>query len=330
MSTTPADLTRLAFGKLNASFVLPATPAMLVARIASEGLVYTPNVVESPELDPSGQLRDSIFVGATSAGPVEFPLVRSNWFHEMLAAVFRSTWGVGTYGDNSVDPEVFVPTPVGANSMIPGKSLWMYGVQKRYETPIEQSYHYYDRVAVSDMSLRVTPNEVLTGTLSLMGADMEPGILDIAGATYADPGVYKPFTAPNVTEVSMSGLTTEQCFNSLTLSFASNLRGIPCIGSEGDREKALGRFVPTIDGTTYFVSNEHVNALKAQTFINVDVTLTDGSGNSYAFNYPHCKFTAAPVATPGSNQEVLQPVTLRAHYSPDHGYSCMVTRTLAA
>jgi hypothetical protein len=329
MTTTSADLTRLAFGKLNASMQLPGSPAMLVARMSSESLVYTPNVVESPELDPSGQLRDSIFVGSSSAGAVEFPLVRSNWFHEMLAAVFRNNWGVGTYGDNSVDPGIYVPTPVGANELIPGKDMMLYAVQKRFETPDTPSYHLFDRCAIGSLSLRVQPNEVLTGSVSLMGGVMTPSNSEISGATFADPGTYKPFTSPNVTEVSMGGLTNGQCFNQLSLAFNSNVRGIPCIGSESDREKALGRFVPTIDGTTYFVSNEHVAALKNQGFIPVEVELTDGSGNKYHFFYPHCKFTSAPVTTPGSNQEVLQPVSLRAHYSPNHRFSCKVTRTLA-
>lgn len=330
MTTTPADLTRLAFGRLNSSFQLPGSPTMMVARMSSEGLVYTPNVVESPELDASGQLRDSIFVGSSSAGNVEFPLVRSDWFHDMIAAVFRNEWGTGTYGDNSVDPGVFVTTPVSANEIIPGKKVILYGVQKKFETPDAPSYHLYDRVGVASVNLRVQPNEVLTGSLNLMGGVMDAGESDIAGATYPDPGVYRPFTSPLVTEITMSGLTSAQCFNQLTLGFNSNLRGIPCIGAESDREKALGRFVPTIEGTTYFVSNEHVNALKNQTFIAVTVVLTDGSGNEYEFFYPTCKFTAAPVTTPGSNQEVLQPVSLRAHYSPDHGYSVKVKRTLAA
>jgi hypothetical protein len=58
--------------------------------------------------------------------------------------------------------------------------------------------------------------------------------------------------------------------------------------------------------------------------------LTDGDGNEYEFFFPNCKFTSAPVTTPGTNQDVMQPVALRAHYSNNHLYSCRVTRTLAA
>lgn len=326
--TTPADLTRLAFGRLNASLALPATPAMLVARMSSESLVYTPNVVESPELDPSGQLADSVFVGSSSAGSVEFPMVRHDWLHEMMAAVFRNDFGVGNITGNSGG--VFVSRPVAADELIPGKTLIMYGVQKKFVTDGGDAYHLFDRVGVGSLQLRVQPQEIISGSINLMGGIMTPGAADIVGATYADPGDYKPLTAPNVTEITIEGMAATQCFSNLTLGFASNLRGIPCIGLESDKTKGLGRFVPTLDGTTYFESNDHVEALKAQSALKVTVNLTDGSGNEYEFFYPRMKFTSAPVTTPGTGQDVMQPIGLRGHYAPDYGYSCLITRTLAA
>lgn len=330
MATTPADLTRIAFGRLNASLALPANPVMLVARISSESLAYAPTVVESPELDPSGQLRDSILVGEGSSGSVEFPLVRSEWFHAMLEGAFRNTWGTGMVSDET-SPGVFsAPRAVGPHELVPGKLVHMYDVEKMYQTPDVASFHHFYKEAVGSLSLRVTPNDILSGTVALLGSEMTNDDAPITGATYPDPGTYKPFTAPNVTEVEMSGVTETQCFNSLTLTFNSNVRGVPCIGTKADREKALGRFVPTIDGTTYFVSNEHIEALREQTEMQVTVSLTDGSGNIYRFFYPRVKFVTAPVTTPGTNQDVMLPISMRGHYSPQHGYSVMCTRVLAA
>lgn len=325
--TTPADLTRLAFGLLNSTLVLPPTPPMLISRMASESLVYTPNVVESPELDTSGQLAESVFVGSSSAGAVEFPLVRSLWLHEMLAAQFRNNWGTGNILGDSAG--LFASRAVGANELIPAKLMKLYAVQKKFETDAGPQYQLHDRVGINGLSLRVQPQEIITGSLSLMGGVMTPSNTDITGAVYADPGDYKTFTAPNVTEVNIEGMPLTQCFNSLTLSFSSNLRSIPCIGQESDKTKGLGRFVPTLEGTTYFESNAHVTALKAQSALKVSVTLTDGSGNSYKFFFPRMKFTAAPVTTPGTNQDVMQPISMRAHYAEDYGYSCLLTRVLA-
>jgi len=329
MPTTPADLTRVAFGRLNSSLVLPANPVMLVARMSSESVAYAPNVVESPELDPSGQLRDSVLVGSASTGGVDFPLVRSDWFHEMLAAAFRNSWGTGMVSDETTPGVFSAPRAVAANELIPAKQVFYYDMEKRFETPLAASFHVIRRVGVGGISLRVTPNDILGGTVNLVGGELDADDAALVGATYPDPGTYKLFTSPNVTEVAISGITGPQCFNSLTLNFNSNLRGVPCIGEESEREKSLGRFVPTIDGTSYFVSNEHVLALRNQTSMEVTITLTDGSGNEYSFFYPRTRFITAPVTTPGTNQDVMQPMSMRGHYSPQHGYSCMVTRTLA-
>ncbi len=327
MPTTPADLTRVALGRLNANYALPANPALLVVRMTSDSISYTPNVVESPELDPSGQLMDDVFVGSSSAGNIEFPLVRSPWFHEMLAAVFRNEWGAGAIFTEG-PPGTFTPAVMTPDQLVPGKSVFMYDIEKTYASPLGNKYHVYHRNGVASMALKITPNDILSGTVTYAGANMDAGDTQIAGATYPDPGEYGLFTSPNVTEVTIDGITAVQCFNTLTLNFNSNLRGVPCVGEESDREKALGRFIPTFDGTAYFVDNEQILALKNRTEMKITITLTDGSGNAYTFFYPRAKFVTAPVVTPGTNQDVMQPVSLRGLYSKEFGYSCMVSRTL--
>lgn len=331
MPTTPSDLTRVSFGRLDGSGALPANTEMLVARASSDSLSFTPTVTESPELNPSGQVTDSVLVGGGSAGGVEFPLVRHDWFHAMLAAVFRNEWGTGMISDETAPGVFSAARAVGANELVPARVLHMFDVEKKYAAPDGDKFHIYRNNGIGSMAIRVTPNEILGGTVTLVGGSMDPSDLAIApGATYPDPGEYALFTSPNVTEVDISGITGPQCFNTLTLNFNSNLRGVPCVGQMSEREKGLGRFIPTFDGSTYFVDNQHVLALRDQTQMQITITLTDGSGNAYRFFYPKAKFITAPVTTPGTNQDVMQPVSLRGHYSARHGYSCLVTRTLAA
>lgn len=330
MSTTSADLSRVAFGKLGAGDVLPANPVMLVARMTSESLQFQPNVIASPELDPSGQVRDSILTGASSTGNVEFPFVRSPWLHEMLAAAFRNEWGTGTLGYPDPDNAgLYLQRALGANELVPGKSVKLYDVEKRFETPDEPSYQVFRKAGVNSLSISVQPNEMLSGSVALIAGDMDLRNVDLVGATYPDPGEYTPFTAPNVTEVNVGGMTSTACFSALTLQFGSNMRAIDCIGSYSAREKALGRFEPTLDGTSYFVSNDILQALRDQDDFPVTITLTDGDGNEYEFFYPRCKFTNATASIPGTNQDVMLPVSIRALYDANYLYSCKVTRTLA-
>lgn len=330
MSTTSADLSRLSFGKLGVGDVLPANPAMLVARFTSESLQFQPNVVASPELDPSGQVRDSILTGASSTGNVEFPLVRSPWFHEIMAAAFRNEWGTGVLGyPDPANVGQFLTRNLAPNELIPGKLVKLYDVEKRFETPDVPSYQVYRKAGVNSLSLSVSPNEMLTGSLSLIAGELDLYNADLAGATYPDPGQYTPLTAPNVTEVNIGAMTAAACFSALTLSFGSNMRAIDCIGSYSAREKAIGRFEPMIEGTTYFVSNDIIQALIDQDSFPVTIELGDGDGNLYKFFYPRCKFTNATSAIPGTNQDVMLPVSIRALYDPNYRYSCKVDRTLA-
>jgi len=330
MSTTSADLSRLAFGKLGVGEVLPANPPMLVARFTSESLQFQPNVVASPELDPSGQVRDSILTGSASTGNVEFPLVRSVWFHEMLSAAFRNDWGTGVLGyPDPGNAGQYLTRNLGVDELIPGKMVKLYDVEKRFETPDTPSYHVFRKAGVNTLSLSVSPNELLTGSVSLIAGELDLYNADLAGASYADPGQYTPLTAPNVTEVNIGAMTAAACFSALTLAFGSNMRAIDCIGSYSAREKAIGRFEPTIDGTSYFVSNDIIQSLIDQDAFPVTIALGDGDGNVYEFFYPRCKFTNATAAIPGTNQDVMLPVSIRALYDPNYRYSCKVTRTLA-
>ncbi len=309
MSTTSADLSRVAFGRLVAG-ALPSSPTMMVARVASEGVAYTPNYIDSPEIDASGQTRDAILVGAQVSGPVEFPLARSNWFHDMLAAVFRNEWS--------------------GNVLVPGSSVLMFDMQKKFVTPTGNVFHRYSDVAAQSLSIRVSPNDVIMGTLQMIGKDLTIGTTDISGATYPDPGTYPPFTAPEVTEVNFASLTAAHCFSNLTMTFNSNLRPVECIGTLGTKERNLGRFQVTIEGTAYFVSNDILDEFLAQTNFETNITLSDGAGNSYAFNFPRCKITSAPVNIPGTNNDVVVPISITAQYDPTDTYSVQVTRTLAA
>lgn len=322
MSSTPSDLSRLAFGKYVGG-VLPGTPAMLVARFSDESFQYSPTIVDSPELDPTGQPRDTMLTGAVSEGAVNFPLARSLWFDEMLAAVFRNSWGTGQKA-----PGTGVGAALTANELVPGAIVQQFDIQKKFLTPTAV-YHRTVKTGVASLNLRLQANEIISGTVQLMGGVLSVGTTDISGATYADPGTYPPFTAPNVTNVNIGSFATAHCFQSLNIGFNSNLRNINCIGAVAPTDQNLGRFMPSIEGQVMFIGNDVIDELLSQTYFAVSFTLSDGAGNSYTFDYPRCKILSAPVNIPGTNQDVVVPISLKAHYDPMYLYACKVTRVQA-
>lgn len=326
MPVISADLFRLGLVKMTGNPpVVPATPTFSVARITGESLNFQPSVTTSNELDPSGQVRDSILTGAQTTGSIEGELSKNPTFEMMMASVFRNGWGVGTVGDGSGTPA----TPAGANELIPGSLLDLYAIEKRFNaiTVGDYLYHQVNLSAMDTLSIAISTNAPITTSFGVSGGPLLTREAALAGATYPDPGTNPVFTAPDVVEVIIDGVTSTLCFSSLNLSFNSNIRGIECIGTLGFREQALGRFEATIEGSAYFVSNDLLEQLVTQDEFPFEVTLADSENRTYTFFYPRTKMTSGSANASGTNQDVVQNISLQALYSPNHGYSVMVTRS---
>lgn len=331
MTVISSDVFQLGVVKLTGGPppTIPASPTFMLARLSSESLTFQPSVTISPELDPSGQVRDSILVGARSSGAVELPLSRHGYFEEMLQAVFRNTWGTGSKGDGSGPPPV--TSAVGANELITGSTMPLYCVEKRFTNPAGgYIYHRFNDSAVQSMSISVAPGREVSVSVNYSGGTMDAVEAAIAGATYTDPGTRPLFTAPEVSEVTVAGITNALCFSDLSLEFNGNVRGIECIGTLGFKEQVAGRFEATIRGSAYFVSNDLLDYLINQGTFGVTVVLDDSQGNKYEFDYPRCRMTNAGANASGTNQDVVSNVQIQAMYDPTRLYTCMVTRTLVA
>lgn len=331
MTVISSDVFQLGVVKLTGGPppVIPATPAFIRARLSSESLNFQPSVTISPELDASGQVRDSILTGARSSGAVELPLSRHTFVDEMLAAVFRSTWGTGTKGDGSGPPPV--TSAVGANELITGSTLPLYCIEKRFVNPLGGFiYHRFNDSAVASVSVSVAPGREITMSVNFSGGTMDAVETAIAGSTYPDPGTRPLFTAHEVTEVTVAGITNALCFSDLSLEFNGNVRGIECIGTLGFKEQVAGRFEATIRGSAYFVSNDLLDFLISQGTFPVTVALDDSQGNQYEFFYPRCRMTAAGANAAGTNQDVVSNVQIQAMYDPTRLYTCLVSRVQVA
>lgn len=327
MPVTSADLARLAHVQMTgAPPAVPATPTMTVARMTGESLSFQPSVTTSNELDPSGQLRDSILTGGQSTGSVEMELSRNNYFEEVLQAVFRNSWATGSQGDGTLP---YTPGAVGANELIVGSTLKLFMVEKTFQAPDGPLYHRFDVSAYDSLSISVAPNAPITASASISGGTLDLDSAIIVGATYPDPGTYPVFTAPEVSEISVDGVPTTLCFSSFTMNFNSNVRGIECIGTLGFREQALGRFEATIEGTAYFVSNDLLQDLIDQNELPLSIVLEDGAGNGYTFFFPRCKITANAVNAAGTGQDVVANLSFQALFDPSWNFTVRATRVIA-
>ena len=330
MSVISSDVFQLGAVKLTGvPPEIPVSPAFMLARLSSESLNFQPTTITSPELDPSGQVRDSLLTGARTTGAVELPLSRHTYFEDALAAVMRSAWGTGTKGDGSGPPPS--TSAVGADELIVGSTLSLYCLEKRFANPAGgYIYHRINDAAVASMALSISPGKEVSCSIAYSGGTMDPVETAIAGATYGDPGTRPLFAAPEVSEITIAGSTNALCFSDLAMEFNSNVRGIECIGTLGFKEQVLGRFEATLRGSAYFVSNDLLDYLINQNTFAATIVVDDSTGNKYEFFYPRCRMTAGGANAGGTNQDIISNITIQALYDPTRLYTVMITRTHVA
>lgn len=321
--TVPADLLRLAFGKeAGVPPVLPAAPVFRLARITSESIALTPQTQNSAELDPSGQVRDSILTGATTAGDVNFEVSNNPWLEEMFAAVLRSAWGVGNYNAVALTPD----------ELIVGQLLLFYTIEKRWTMAGGVfDYHRFRNSAIASLALTIAPGNPISGSLSVSGGTMDdPDAAEIVGATYQSAGDEPVMTAPLVTELTIdAGTVSARCLSEFVINFNSNVRGIQCIGTLGEREKVLGRLEATMTGNVYFASDDLLQHLLDQDEFPVAVKITDSVGAFYEFEFPRCKVTAAPVtAGGGTGSDVAVALAMTALFDEAKGSTVRIKRSV--
>jgi Phage tail tube protein len=256
-------------------------------------------------------VRDTTLTGARSTGNVELPVSRHDYFDDALAAVFRGAWS--------------------GNNLDPANTLSLYCVEKRFPNPLGgYIYHRFNDSAVASMSLNITPGKEVMASVAYSGGQMDAVETIITGATYPDPGTRPLFASPEVSEITIAGVTNALCFTDLAMEFNSNVRGIECIGTLGFKEQVLGRFEAMIRGTAYFVSNDLLDYLLNQSTFAATVTIDDSVGNKYAFTFPRCKMTAGNAQASGTNQDVVSNISIQALYDTVTSRTCRVTRTQVA
>lgn len=312
MTVISSDVFQL--GAVRRTGVPPATPAnpvFMLARLSSESLNFQPTTVTSPELDPSGQVRDSILTGARTTGSVELPLSRHVFFDDALSAVMRADWNT--------------------NVLNVGSALALYTLEKRFVNPAGgYLYHRINDAAVSSMSISISPGREITASVAYSGGTMDFEEAIISGATYPDPGTRPLFAAPEVSEITIAGSTNALCFSDLSMEFNSNVRGIECIGTLGFKEQVIGRFEAMLRGTAYFISNDLLDYLVNQSVFAATVVVDDPTGNKYEFEFPRCRMTSGGAVAGGTNQDVVSNVTIQALYDPVTSTTVKITRTQVA
>ena len=174
-------------------------------------------------------------------------------------------------------------------------------------------YQRFIGATYSALSLSVSPNQTVTGSVTVVGGVPELDVLPLPGATYSSAGSNPVFTAPKVIAASFGkiGLSTH-CWTDLSINIDSANRGVPCIGSKGSRETVLGTLSAEVSGSLYFQDQDLLQSLLDNTAVGNSVTtFSDSAGNIMRFDWYGMKPVSGQVAAGGAGQDLLIPAAFQ-------------------
>jgi hypothetical protein len=310
--TTSADLVRLAEVPETVYGTTPATPVFKVIRASGESLAFAPTTTQSQNMNPARQVGDSILTGGSVAGAISFELAKEVWFEDLLAGALCNDWA--------------------ANVLTIGTKLKSFTIEKTIPiTPdgLTNDYHRIPGAIMNGFSLTVAPNAPVTANFDILGKDQITAAAIVTGATYGALAMDPVFTAPLVTNITITGVAAgTPCFNNITLTLNNNDRALECIGTLGAREMALGRAEVTVAFSLYYFDKALLDMLKAQTSFAMSFKLVDNDTppNSYQFDLPKCKLTQCNVVAGGTGQDVVADCVATSLLDTVTGTSLKITR----
>ena len=191
----------------------------------------------------NGCVRPSPRFGADfreTTGNVEVPASKHTYFEDAPPPCSGRHGVNGQKGDGAASPTF---SAVTADELVVGSTLQLFMLEKRFTGPDRQLHlppreqrgggqHVDQRAARSESPGQ---HRVPGGTLDLVETA-------IAGATYADPGTKPTFTSPDVSEITIAGITGALCFNNLIWSSTATSAVSSASECSGSKEQVLGRF----------------------------------------------------------------------------------------
>ena len=152
-------------------------------------------------------------------------------------------------------------------------------------------YQVFKGLVVDTLSLNFESKTILTGAVQFIGMSRVLGTstIDNAGG-YTDPGGAAVMNGTNnVGTISFDGVAATESFKSITMEIANNLRGKDAMGTEGNFDIGTGTFTLTGTISAYFLDNDLLTLMDANTSFALDYSVTDDAGNAYHFFMPNCK-----------------------------------------
>jgi hypothetical protein len=282
--------------------VTPATPAFKTFRHTGTTLALTKDAIQSEEL--GGRRIRCFRHGNKQVGGDGSLQLSYGDFDDMLEAALCGTWTANVLKTGSVR-----------------RSFTF----ERFFADIAQRVRYTG-VEVNELSLSVSPNAIVTGSLSFIGLDQDPVNTMLAGSTYAAPSAQCPFDSFSGSIVeggAVIGVVTQ-----LEMSLANGIEPLFAVGSNSAAGKSIGRTNVTGTMTVYFEDMTLLNKFVNETSSSLVFSLEAEDGSVLSFNLPNVKYNGGQPDVSGDGAITLS-MPFQALYDSTEASELVITRTPA-
>ena len=281
----------------------PSTPTFAYLPFNTHSIDLTKDRVEGNEIQADRMTRVDRHGNKQAGGSIETDLRKAD-FDELFESAFFSTF--------STDVLKVGTTP-------------KYFTMEDEAADISQ-YRLFTGMAVSNMSVSIAPNQMVTGSFDMVGKTMtQSGSTGSTGGTPTAASSNQPFDSYSGT-ISDGG-SAISIVTSIDFSLANSLAPTFVVGSDAAQSLEYGRAVVEGTMTVYYEDETLINKFLNETESSIEVSVDDPTGsNSYTFLFPRVKYNGAsvPVQNPQSRLITMPFVAL---YDATEDTNIKLTRT---
>ena len=189
-------------------------------------------------------------------------------------------------------------------------------------------FQIYTGMVVDTLSLNIESRAILTGSVGFigMGRALGTATIDTSG-TYTAP-ISNPVMngTSNIGSITVDGVTATEKFKSLSIDITNNLRGKDAMGTEGNFDIGTGTFNLTGTLSAYFLNNDFLTRIDANTSFALELTVTDNDSDAYNFFLPNCKPVNGDPAITAINTDVMIDTEYQAIRSAVYDITFAITK----
>ena len=265
------------------------TPAGNFATIPynTHSLNLTKERVTGNEIQPDRMLRVDRHGNRQAGGDITVDLRDGN-FDAFLESAMQGTW------DN---------TPTGPDVLKVGTTPKYFSIEDA-ANDISQ-FRLFTGMSVGSMSFSITPNQMVTSTIGMLGKDMA---ISGTGKTVDAATIAQPFDSYSG-DLALGNVASSSVIATVTsLEFSINNALNPTFVIGDDSTPFLESGMATVEGTfsAYFEDETLINRFIDEVESELIVSVDDPTGaNTYSFGFPKIKINGADVSVDGQTSRII-------------------------